>query len=337
MSDLDCPICLQKIQTHVLLPCNHSICLNCYGAMTYIYSEHFCPICQKDYSDFPIISQSKLKNSYSVEILRFQKDAKRGVYYDTQETLDSIAELKMYHCQKCGKDFEKLRIFSNHIHKEHNSELCKICKKSNRFLPSKLQIYSRGELKKHMKIHPKCTLCEFIGFDDHELSEHMLDNHYRCDICAQNNVIVWFKDAELYQVHLHEKHYACEDPVCVSQGFIAFATPMELQLHRMNVHGDKSPATIDFMSINQVKEEKKQIQIEKMDKQKRHKEALQKLKNSLKRQIKNQEVEDRILNALSDLNQGKIEPKEFLDIYNKESGKFSDNLFCDVMACILIP
>lgn len=77
--------------------------------------------------------------------------------------------------------------------------------------------------------------------------------------------------------------------------------------------------------------------MKKWDKQKRHKEALQKLKNSLKRQIKNQEVEDRILNALSDLNQGKIEPKEFLDIYNKESGKFSDNLFCDVMACILIP
>lgn len=65
--------------------------------------------------------------------------------------------------------------------------------------------------------------------------------------------ILWFANLDLLQVHLHENHFACEDPNCIQQGFIAFATEFELQMHQIQVHGAKIPLTIDFKEDNDQK------------------------------------------------------------------------------------
>jgi hypothetical protein len=96
-----------------------------------------------------------------------------------------------------------------------------------------------------MRHHPKCPVCPLQVFDDSALGDHMRANHFRCDICANNGRLLWFETLPLIQVHFHTAHFACDDPICVAQGFIAFETAVELHLHGINVHGHSGPIEID--------------------------------------------------------------------------------------------
>lgn len=73
----------------------------------------------------------------------------------------------------------------------------------------------------------------------------MIQNHIRCDICAKDNVIRWFKNEDELRTHNQTEHYICTYPGCSAQGMIAFATRGELLIHMQAVHHDHS-VNIDF-------------------------------------------------------------------------------------------
>lgn len=280
----DCIICGDLITTRILLPCNHSsFCIKCYYTLLNCYNESKCPFCQKEVTSDPICSSKQDLEQYNVEILKhYQHDINHHVYFDNNSIIRQIASFKRITCPDCKSISMNFGSLENHVKKEHNKNVCRICFDSQRFLPSEISSYTNEEFNIHKKLHPECTCCKTIAFDQDSLSKHMRENHFRCEICAKAGKILWFENIDLIQVHFHEYHYACENPLCVMQGFIVFATKAELLLHKVNVH-DADPSILVEDIDNKPKME---IEVDEgPNRHERHRESKKRLFSNLKKEF----------------------------------------------------
>jgi hypothetical protein len=166
------------------------------------------------------------------------------------------------------------------------------------------------------------------------LSEHMREQHFRCDICANDNVIRWFATIELIQVHFHESHHACTHPICLQQGFIVFATAIELQLHRIQVHNDDAPAALDFRpeTTPQREPDIRRMHLERMAV------ARDKLTKSL-RAISGGEGDKvgKVFRLMDKLEKETITVPDFLRALGRTCGENTDRLFGDVASAVSVP
>ena len=333
MAAAQCLICLEDISQPLLLPCNHSdVCLRCFMTMTHCYGVRTCPCCQAEVTEDPIIAESLCPADYRLELFKnYTHDTTFGFFYKDPAVLEQLKALMAFHCGICGQAFAAFKQFAAHASGAHHQRVCKICSRAKRALPSQVEAFNATQFKKHMKRHPVCPCCKFVAFDDTMLAEHVRENHFRCDVCAAEGKVLWFADVDLLRVHYHECHYACEDPMCVEQGFIVFATPMELQLHRAQVHGDTSPVYVDFKgSAPDVKEEDE------------HRERVAKARKSLGSMIKSNFPGDKskngeVFSLLDAYQRRKMSPMKFLQKLSEVCGDKADYMFCSIVAAIHDP
>ena len=334
---MECIICSENLKFEILLPCNHScLCLKCFQTMKVCHKQNQCPICQKDFQNFPIILNNFLKKKYEelkneelIELKEFE------VFINDLKIEEILKSFNLFKCPKCeNKSFLSFKQIKNHLF-EHNMKICPICFNSNRFLNSEIPIIKKNLFKNHKKIHPNCLCCDFIAFDNAELTEHMLNNHFRCDICALKNKILWFKNISEIQVHFHENHFACKEDICISHGFIVFETLAELQLHQIKVHDKKIDIDMDISfknNNNNIEEEiEKQILI-------RRKESRNRLTFKVNEIFKNQHRVNDLFNLIENLNRKRISAEVFFKQYINICGKLnSELLFCDTISTISDP
>ena len=326
----DCLICLEPLTRRVLLPCGHSpACLRCFVTYNLCYGKRICPFCQREINDDPIITDSSANSTYGLELFKgYKHDTNFHFYFKDPAVIEELKSYQKFKCPKCGETLKNFKVLTQHL-KSHKMTTCKICYNAKRFLPSQTPVFAQNEIKKHLKQHPKCPVCPFTAFDQSQLNEHMRENHFRCEICAEQGKILWFENLELLQVHLHSQHYACEDPLCVEQGFIAFATEFELQMHQINVHGAKIPLTLDF------KEEAQQKEPDfRNEHRKRINQAKKKLGQVLKSTLQNETDSQSVFTLIQNLQNQKVSVHKFLKELNKICGESTDGLFCDVVAAI---
>lgn len=329
----DCLICLEPMKQRVLLPCGHSpACLRCFVTYNQCYGKRICPFCQREITaGDPIIIDSPVTMNYADELKKnYQHDDEFHFYYKNPKAIKELKSFQIYKCKNCGYVGKNYGALHQHLKRSHQQFICKICHNANRFLPSEIPSYSHNEFQKHMKQHPTCPVCPFIAFDHSQLTEHMRDNHFRCDICADQGNILWFATLDLIQVHFHTCHFACEDPMCVQQGFIVFATEFELQMHRSTVHGDKSPIILDFNQPPPApkpdyKNEHKQRVIQ----------ANKKLRKALQAALnKNEEKIQQIFQLITQVQNKQVSVHNFLQQISDICEDASDGLFCNIVAAI---
>lgn len=329
----DCLICGDPIKRKILLPCNHcNFCLKCYETMVMCYNEKKCPFCQREVESDPIVSTSKELGSYEDEIKkRRPHDEFYHVYYDSKEDIQEVSGFRKIVCCDCHTVCPNFQTLKGHTRKLHKKEPCEICFDSKCFLPCDTPLYDRQQLKEHMKQHPKCPCCKHIAFDGNTLKKHLQENHFKCDICESLGKDMWFETIELIQVHFHTDHYACENPYCVEQGFIVFATKRELIQHQIEVH--KALKSL-------LKKCKEEIPQEELDETfaVRHMRTINRLKQSLKTYYPNDKNKANAIEKLiSDLDKTVLTPDDFCDKYKTISGENASKLFVDVVAAISNP
>jgi hypothetical protein len=194
-----------------------------------------------------------------------------------------------------------------------------------------VSIYTDPELKSHQKQHPRCTLCRFCAFDAAVLAVHMREQHARCDICAPRGTIVWFTTIELLQLHLREAHFVCEDGECGGPLAVAFASRLELQLHRATVHGVEAPFVLDFDGPPEEPDWA-------AERAARVKSAKKRLRQSIRRAFGGEGPrEAEVFAAIDALEKNRCEPPDFLARVRRALGDQLDALFCEVAAAIRTP
>ena len=74
----------------------------------------------------------------------------------------------------------------------------------------------------------------------------MTDLHLHCSLCPFEFRFRFYEDYSRLEKHFKASHFICDDPFCRSKGFIAFATLVELETHKLKVHTN---AVTDDLSI----------------------------------------------------------------------------------------
>jgi E3 ubiquitin-protein ligase ZNF598 len=111
---------------------------------------------------------------------------------------------------------------------------------------SLLLLFSKGDLDKHIESgdqsqgfagHPKCKFCKSRFYDTMALYEHLVKNHFSCDICEKNGIKhKYYRDYRDLEKHFRHEHYLCEDPRCLEQKFVVFESQLQYQGHLIQVH-----------------------------------------------------------------------------------------------------
>jgi uncharacterized C2H2 Zn-finger protein len=300
--------------------------------MTRCYDMHMCPFCQRVVSGDPIVTDSIAPSDYDIELLKpYAHDAHFRVYYRDDRVLEQLQSYLLFACPTCARTFAQHRDFARHVKAEHGLHVCGICERANRALPSQVSAFGPADFKFHMRHHPKCPVCPMQVFDDAVLGEHMRANHFRCDICANNGRLLWFETLPLIQVHFHTAHFACEDPICVSQGVIAFETAVELHLHRINVHGHSGPLEIDSRPPPNAPDwEDERVR--------RIRAAKQRLRDAIKRTFPGEDgIAKTIAAIVRQVEDGRIGAADAIARLGQACKGRLDQFFCAIMATIEVP
>ena len=253
--DNTCELCSQPIVYRVIQSCNHcNICLECYIRFSKIYHHDTCYFCQEKTESAPVIVTKENFTSYADAMKAHPLyDSIENVYYFTQDVEDYIGQLFKFTCPSCSMKFNAFDTLSDHL-KCHRLKVCSICFNSGRFLQKETPIFSAREFEQHVKQHPVCVCCGKVFFDQSLLAFHMMEEHNRCEICAQQNKIFWCKDPVELVAHNEKCHFICHHPSCSSENLIAFATKGELLMHLQSVHHEKF-VEIDFNEDFKVNDE----------------------------------------------------------------------------------
>lgn len=333
-----CIICSEPLTHRVILPCGHdTACMECIARMNKCYSTRTCPFCQEEFASDPIIlANPNDKATYQEAAQRnYKNDISNHITFSNATVRHEFNSLDKLKCQTCNITFKTFKLFSQHIGTEHNLVACKKCYSSHRFLLSQLPLFPKNAIQQHLKHHPKCKLCSHMAFDDHELSEHMRENHFRCEICAKNDLIKWFGTAELLQLHSQQEHFICTQPECLRDGFIAFSSNFELHMHMMQYHNLEIPLEIDGSVENRGSNLPPRE-----DAHLKRKEAKTRLGRSAKMLLTKKDV-DKLFEIISNFNKvpnrKRNQVSSFIKTYHEIAGESANALFCDVMATICDP
>lgn len=330
----ECILCTEPIEHTVLLPCGHApMCMKCYLTLQQCYKENQCPVCQNEIVPGPIITDKKLPFNYEDEKKEnYRFDEKLKYFYKETSIKEEMDSYLKYQCSECGQYFTNRKKFTEHL-STHKVCLCNVCSRSGRFLNIDVPIFSKPDLKKHLKQHPRCLVCPYQAFDAHDLGVHMNENHVRCNLCAKKDKILWFATAEDVMKHNREYHYICEHPNCINLPSNAYSNSIELQFHQLSVHKSKIPSTIKPKFDEEI-ESDDNAQIER-EANKRHIEACKRLALKANDEFRgNKKRVGKLLSNIDSLDEYRITPEQFIKQYHSICGKSSEFLFCDTVSAV---
>lgn len=242
----NCELCSEPIRFRVLQPCNHSnICLECYIRFSAVYHHSTCYFCQRNLDHAPVVVAADDTRTHAAAMAAHPRyDGLQRLYYFDAAVEEHISALFRFRCPACSMRFSAFDVFAEHA-KCHRLCPCAVCFHAGRFLPSEVPALSAREHEQHARQHPACACCERVYFDQALLAVHMLEEHNRCEICAQQNRIHWCRDPVELIAHNEKCHFICHHTACSSENLIAFATKGELLMHLQSVHHEKF-VEIDF-------------------------------------------------------------------------------------------
>ncbi|ESZ98246.1 hypothetical protein SBOR_1342 [Sclerotinia borealis F-4128] len=214
-----CFICASDVEHNAVAPCNHRTCHICALRMRALYKTKDCVHCRAP-SPFVIFTDNATKNyeDFSNEDIS-NTDPNIGIRYESNDIQEDTLLLLRYNCPDltCDTAYKELE---NHMRKGDDN-------------PGALD-------QTGFKGHPLCTFCGQRFYGDDELFLHCRDKHERCHVCdhqSNNGQPHYYVDYNSLSQHFRKDHFPCNEPECLEQKLIFFATEMDLKAHQLEVHG----------------------------------------------------------------------------------------------------
>ena len=101
--------------------------------------------------------------------------------------------------------------------------------------------YTQDELRTHIQGnsvqgsddgHPFCPFCKEAFYDSETLWLHKYNNHECCKVCVMvDDNYQFFGNYRSLSKHYKQRHFQCNDAVCLAEKHVVFASQLELQEH----------------------------------------------------------------------------------------------------------
>ncbi|QSZ28649.1 hypothetical protein DSL72_003148 [Monilinia vaccinii-corymbosi] len=184
-------------------------------------------------------------------------DPNIGIRYESNDIQEDTLLLLRYNCPDptCDAACRGWPDLHRHVKSIHQKKMCDLCTRHKKVFTHEHDLFADKELEKHMrkgddnpgaldqtgfKGHPLCSFCGQRFYGDDELFLHCRDKHERCHVCDQlsnNGQPHYYIDYSSLSQHFRKDHYPCNEPECLEQKLIFFATEMDLKAHQLEVHG----------------------------------------------------------------------------------------------------
>ncbi|XP_077298012.1 uncharacterized protein LOC143919530 isoform X2 [Arctopsyche grandis] len=124
---VQCPLCLEKLNTPKMLPCQHTFCLNC---LYTLISENVlkCPGCQQSYNvNSPNFLENLPSNLYIDNLLKLLISPSSGPTVDRSVSLFAKPEPDTQTQKRCCKCQSGISLFSDHCCEHCKQIFCGVC------------------------------------------------------------------------------------------------------------------------------------------------------------------------------------------------------------------
>ncbi|KAJ7453217.1 hypothetical protein FB451DRAFT_1145061 [Mycena latifolia] len=259
-----CWICAEPIKYYAVSECNHRTCHVCALRLRALYKKNDCTFC-KDPQPTMVFTPSPdaLFGSFDTATMPW-KDAKLGVYFETQEMMEETLLLLRFNCPdaQCdyiGNSWSDLKL---HVRATHGRLMCDLCIRHKKVFAHEHALYPPNLLPLHLPsmlsssraskpakgkdkdreqieggTHPLCEFCRECYFGDDELFAHMRDAHEECFVCKRAGVRdQYFLNYAALEVHFTHAHHPCPHGSCLARKFVVFGSALDLQAHLVEEH-----------------------------------------------------------------------------------------------------
>lgn len=204
-------------------------------------------------------------------------DPNIGIRYESNDIQEDTLLLLRYNCPDptCDTACRGWPDLHRHVKSTHQKKMCDLCTRHKKVFTHEHELFADKELEKHMrrgddnpgaldqtgfKGHPLCSFCGQRFYGDDELFLHCRDKHERCHVCdrlSNNGQPHYYVDYSSLSQHFRKDHFPCNEPECLEQKLIFFATEMDLKAHQLEVHGNtlskdvrRDARTVDISSFD---------------------------------------------------------------------------------------
>mmetsp|Transcript_99208 Transcript_99208/g.265333 ORF Transcript_99208/g.265333 Transcript_99208/m.265333 type:complete len:565 (-) Transcript_99208:85-1779(-) len=260
-----CAVCCREPEFWFIPSCDHALaCSECALTLRVLHEDQRCLQCQGDVEVAVVAPRAEPFDSFRIVD---RVSTRAGVRYDHTFECFFTDEahrqelLHVYHGDQCpeeGCGWEAgeggLAELKKHLWHVHWKEFCSLCLKNQKFFVLRQPAMTQEELRQHLNHgdgssffgHPKCPFCAHRAYDDGAMHDHMRQKHFICQLCQRaNRKGIYFKDFKQLQHHFRREHHYCERGECKEIGMVVFETAVELQIHRIEDHGETNAVVVD--------------------------------------------------------------------------------------------
>ncbi|KAJ7147912.1 hypothetical protein C8R43DRAFT_889420 [Mycena crocata] len=259
-----CWICAEPVKYYAVSECNHRTCHVCSLRLRALYKKNDCTFCKDPQPTMVFTASAEaLFASFETDKMPW-KDAKLGVYFETQEMMEETLLLLRFNCPDAECDFigNSWSDIKLHVRASHGRLMCDLCIRQKKVFAHEHALYppnilplhlpsmlsnnrgnksaSKGKDKDQIEggTHPLCEFCRECFFSDDELFTHMRESHEECFVCKRNDVRdQYFLNYAALEVHFTNAHHPCPHGPCLARKFVVFGSALDLQAHVVEEHG----------------------------------------------------------------------------------------------------
>ncbi|KAM7533094.1 hypothetical protein Aperf_G00000118903 [Anoplocephala perfoliata] len=243
-----CPICQYEIEYFAIGICNHPICLRCAVKLRRFGSpgdaERSCPTCRTKNPSNRI--STTLKSWDEFDPMKLIKEPELNLEFENDIIEEAYKKLMSCVCPVCSEIRPTLGSLNAHTTNEHGLSYCDLCLRHAHMLPSEFKLMTRAELAAHRKWdsinrrgHPMCKFCREMFYEFEDLTAHIREKHFLCDICYSSRVFEVFQHQRELFLHYKSAHFVC--PECEHNGVMScFPTEERLAAHRSFNHTEEA-------------------------------------------------------------------------------------------------
>ncbi|KAJ7756065.1 hypothetical protein DFH07DRAFT_1027745 [Mycena maculata] len=258
-----CWICAEPVKYYAVSECNHRTCHVCALRLRALYKKIDCTFCKDPQPTMVFTTAADaLFGSFETSTMGW-KDAKLGIYFETQEMMEETLLLLRFNCPDAECDFigNSWSDIKLHVRASHGRLMCDLCIRHKKvfahehalyppnllplhlpsMLPSSRSNRSAKDKDKEQQIeggtHPLCEFCRECFFGDDELFAHMREAHEECFVCKRAGVRdQYFQNYAALEAHFTHAHHPCPHATCLGRKFVVFGSALDLQAHVVEEH-----------------------------------------------------------------------------------------------------